>query len=90
MPTPVSLTAKCSTTSGGVAASRRHAKHDLALVGELDGIPEQIDENLAQTSGVASQRLRHGRIDIDDQLEALLVRPPAPPRSPCRRWRRGG
>ena len=75
MPTPVSLTEKCSTTSCGVAASARHAKHDLALVGKLDGIPEQIDENLAQASGVASQRVRHGRIDIHDQFEALLVSP---------------
>ena len=61
-----------------VAWSRRgarHAEHDLALVGELDGVPEEIEENLAQASGVASQRLRDSRIDIHDQLEALLVSP---------------
>jgi hypothetical protein len=28
-----------------------HAKNDLALVGKLDGVPEQIDQNLAQASG---------------------------------------
>ena len=44
-------------------------------MGKLDGIPEQIDENLAQASGVASHRVRDGRTDIHDQFEALLVRP---------------
>ena len=60
----------------------RHAQHHLALLGKLDGVAEQIDENLAQASGVASQRVRHVRIDIDDQFEALLVRPQ------CQRVRR--
>ena len=68
----------------------RHAKHDLALVGELDGVPEQIDENLAQASGVASQRRavrprRHPR-----SVRGPSGAPSAPPRSPCRRWHRGG
>ena len=34
----------------------RHAKDDLAARRKLDGVPEQVDENLAQTAGVASQR----------------------------------
>ena len=42
---------------------------------ELDGVPDQVDENLAESSGVASHRGRNGRIDVHDQFEALLVSP---------------
>src|SRR4029077_3499898 len=50
-----------------------HAEDDLAVSRKLDGIPEQIDENLAQASGVPSQPGRNGRPDIHDELETLLV-----------------
>jgi hypothetical protein len=53
----------------------RHAKRHLTAVGKLDGIPEQIEENLAEPSGVTSHGLRHAGIDIHAQCEALLVRP---------------
>jgi hypothetical protein len=41
--------------------------------GKLDGVPEQIDENLAQAARVAPHGVRDGRTDINDQLETLLV-----------------
>jgi hypothetical protein len=69
---------------------RRDAKNDLALVGELDGVPEQIDQNLTQASWVGSDRIGHTRLDVHDQFEALLVRPQRHGTAPRRQRHREG
>ena len=57
----------------------RDAKNDLALLGELDRVPEQIDENLTQASGVASDRIRHGRTRRPRSIRGPSAAPAAPP-----------
>ena len=54
----------------------RHAQDDLAVGRELDRIPDQIDENLAQTAGIAPECQRDRGRDVDDQFEPVLVRLP--------------
>jgi hypothetical protein len=41
-------------------------EHDLALVGELDCVAEEIDENLSQAQGIANQLSLHTRSDPGD------------------------
>ena len=55
MPMPVSRTEKRSTASSSVSDTRLDPHGDLALVGELDGVAHQVDEDLAQPAGVAAQ-----------------------------------
>ena len=62
--------------AGGGAGSRtRHpAVHvDLALIGELHRVADQIDQHLAQTRHVAVNSTRHVRLDVVDQLDTLLA-----------------
>ena len=48
---------KCSTTSVVRRATRRMtSRHDLALLGELDGVAHQIDDDLAQAVVVADDQ----------------------------------
>ena len=44
---------------------------DLALLGELDGIGDIIDEDLAEPQRVADQQEIEPRIDIEDEFEPL-------------------
>ena len=58
MPMPVSRTAKCSSTS--LRRWRRgHREHHLALLGELDRIAEQVEQDLPQPRHVAADAGRH-------------------------------
>ncbi len=50
------------------------ADHDLAHVRELDGVADEIDQNLTQASRIAADFRRHVRIDRADQFQALGVR----------------
>ncbi len=52
----------------------RHIDDDLAAVGELDGVADQVDQDLAQAIVVADQRVRNIGGDPASQLEALGVR----------------
>src|SRR5262249_27317734 len=47
---------------------RLYANGDLALAGELDGVADQIVEDLAQTIGVAQQRIRRIRSNVTCNL----------------------
>jgi len=48
--------------------------HDyLACGGEFDGIPDQVDQNLAQPAGVADDEGRHTGVYVADELQALFV-----------------
>ena len=57
------------------AASSATVHDDLAALGELDGVADQVDQDLPQPAGVADQRVGHVRRDPAGQLQALVVRP---------------
>ena len=59
MPMPVSLTAKCRQTSCSVRDSHLDPEHHLPRFGELDGVADQVDDDLAQAVGVAHQGIGH-------------------------------
>ena len=60
------------------AAHRRRRELDpdehLAGGGELDGVADQVDHNLAQPAGVADEGVGDGGVDVADELEPLPVR----------------
>ena len=66
---PVSVTSKRTR-----APSHAHAHGDLAGLGELDGVGEQVGEHLAQPAAVAVDHRRDVVVDPGHQLEALAVR----------------
>ena len=88
MPTPVSITSKTrcdfallgqirpsrqvTTTPALAKATIAHDPH-VALDGELDGIADEIDEQLPQASGIGQDRLRHALLPAVLQGEAFLV-----------------
>ena len=45
------------------------------MMSELDGVPYEIRDDLAQAAGVADHGGRHSRRDVTDQLQSLLVCP---------------
>ena len=48
--------------------------HDhLALLGELDGVTNQVEQRLAQPAGVADQGIGHARLHVADQFQSFLV-----------------
>ena len=49
------------------------ANDDLAVLGELDGVADQVDEDLGQPAGIADQRLGHVRGHLAGQFQALLL-----------------
>ena len=62
MPMPVSVTAKCSIEP--VAGARVFATldQDVALLGELDGVADEVDEHLPEPHRVADDAGRHVRL----------------------------
>ena len=88
---PVSRTAKCSQTS----AVRRTAiavdvDHHLALLGELDGVADQVDDDLPQPARVADQHVGHVGRNVAGQLQPLLLGPQGQRLRSCRRGCRAG
>ncbi len=49
----------------------RDAQHDLAALGELDGVGEHVEDDLAEASGVAGDRARQVVVEGVGQLDAL-------------------
>ena len=63
----------------------------LALLGELDRVADQIDQDLPQPAGIADQRRRARRVARSQrQLQALRAGRARPGASSCRRARRAG
>ena len=58
MPMPVSETLKCSAASPVVALLAATLHDDLAALGELDRVADEIDQHLTQPARVADQRRR--------------------------------
>ena len=50
------------------------AEDDLSRSGELDGITDQIDENLPEAPGIPHQSLRHVGKHVGEQFQPLLPR----------------
>ena len=50
------------------------AHHDLAGAGEGEGVPDQVDQDLAHPGTVAFDQIRDGAVDGRDELERPLVR----------------
>ena len=75
MPMPVSLTANCSTASCSVCDSHSTFEDDFALFGELDGVADEIDDDLVQPRRDRPPRPAERRADVAGQLEALAVGP---------------
>ena len=48
---------------------------DLAVFSELDGVPDQVREELAEPVGMANERIWHVRRDTVGQLQAFLMGP---------------
>ena len=77
MPMPVSRTVNRRPTSpsGAAVAGDFHAHDHLPGVGELDGVADQVEQDLPQPAGVADQGVGHVRLHVADQLQPLLVGP---------------
>ena len=71
---PVSLTLKCRTGPAALDARDRHPHDHFALRRELDGVAEEVEEDLAQPAGIAEQRVRNVGGDVDRELDALFAR----------------
>src|ERR1700733_11705728 len=53
---------------------QRYYQLYLAALGEFDGIPDQVHDDLPDTHGVADDVARDIRLDVAKQFQALLVR----------------
>ena len=73
MPMPVSVTAKRSCDLVLAACLDLGMKHHLAMLGELDGVADEIEDDLAQATRVAHQRVRDIGPDVAGQFESFLL-----------------
>src|SRR6185295_15777815 len=55
-----------------------HPDDDPALLGELDRVVHQVDQDLEETTGIPSQTLGQIRLPLDGERQALLGRQSAP------------
>ena len=78
MPMPVSRTEAQADCRRRRSRGRPARDHDLAALGELHGVADEVDEHLAQPRGIAAQRSPGTSASIiAGQLEALLGAPSA-------------
>ena len=52
-----------------------HVEDHFALLGELEGVADEVDDDLAQAAGIAGQALRYVGVDMTGQLQPLFVCP---------------
>ena len=60
--------------SRGAVRRRIDLDHDLALAGELDGVADEVDQDLPQPGDVADQDLGDGIVHQVGQVKVLLGR----------------
>jgi hypothetical protein len=77
MPTPVSITDTSSATSPRPSDFVRTCTTISPLIVNLMALPTRVDQDLAQTRGVAQQGVRHIVGDIAGELEPFLAGPEA-------------
>ena len=89
MPMPVSSTVMAMRTSSDSGApspaplvARATVTSTPPAVGELDGVADQVGEDLAQPNLVAQQRRRHVRVDAPRRCRCPSRRPSAPAARP--------
>ena len=75
MPIPVSATVKCSSDVVSRWDSRVTSRLTSPVLGELDGVADQVDDDLAQAVVVADHHVGHFGMDEAGQFQPLLVRP---------------
>ena len=56
-----------------MALPRTNAENNLALGGELDGVPQQVNDHLAQPGGIANHEVSGAVRYVKDHLETLLM-----------------
>ena len=66
---PVSLTAKCSVAASPLDALDADPDDDLALLGELDGVADEVQQHLTQPPGIAEHHVGHVGRDVAGELE---------------------
>ena len=52
-----------------------HVKHDFTLFGELDGVANEIEDDLAQTGRISDQCVGDIGPDVAGELKSLLLSP---------------
>src|SRR5207247_3140430 len=50
-----------------------HRHHNLSPLRKLNGVPDQVHQDLTNPQSVSENYLRHGAIDIADQFKTLLM-----------------
>ena len=71
---PVSVTESATRTSPSARVDGPRAHDNLAILGELDGVAEEVEEDLLQARRVPGDQVRQADIKIHDQFQALLQR----------------
>ena len=71
-PMPVSRTANVSSTRSAGSGFGAHGEHDLALLGELHRVGQQVEDDLAQARDVAAIAARHVALEQVGDVEVLL------------------
>ena len=77
-PMPVSDTLNRSVASSVGLRLGFDGQDHLTVLGELDGVPDEIRDDLAQAAGVADQGGRHVGTDVVGQLQSLQREPAWP------------
>ena len=72
---PVSVTAKCKTTSLSVSVCFSTRYNDLTAFRELDSIAHHVHQHLAQSSRIANDLFRNIFEYVIGQLKAFCVEP---------------
>ena len=50
-----------------------HREHDTADIGEFYRVADQVEQNLAQAAGIGRDHLRHVRLDMGAETDALGI-----------------
>ena len=74
MPMPVSVTLKCSVVLPVARAIFPDGDEDVAALGELERVADQVGQDLLHPRRIADDAGRHLRVDVANELEPLLVR----------------
>ena len=73
MPIPVSRTEHLSCTFSPVRSIELDVEPNLAALGELHGVVDQVGQDLPETQRIAEQMFRDPWRDVRQELEALVV-----------------
>ena len=68
---PVSVTSMRRVRTPYSSTEPVASEHDVAFVRELDGIADEVHDDLAQAARVAARHHGHVGADVDDELDAL-------------------